>query len=264
MDVFLGKESFAGSCVDGDAFPGGTFVGEARFDGCIVFCNRPTRHLTRLLPPDLALARNTSTDPDLHPLVFIFGRLSDGATIFGGITFPMGIRYDEFAVAIPFVKHRLANHVHTFVPRMYSSFFPAMWAGNAHYGLSKGMASLRREGSLIVMTTPEGELLFHAVVEAADRWLAGSSCDLPNFAAVQAVLAQPVLGRKRDGAYVESHFGWDFSGARVRCARAAVSVDAPIAEGLTIDWYEGLRSATFEVRGLMWRLSWPRATALER
>src|SRR5215468_7354552 len=172
MDSFLGKESFAGSCADRNTFTG-SFVGQAAFNGCIAFCNWRREDVARVLPAELELAANTSPAPEWHPVVFIFGEQTEGATIFAGLTFPMGISYHEFAVAIPFVKHRRGRNLHTFVPRMYSSFFPATWAGNAHYGLAKEMASMRQQGPLFDVTTPDGTQLLHASVEPAGEWAPG-------------------------------------------------------------------------------------------
>src|SRR4029453_3625044 len=128
MDVFLGKESFPGPCVCA-ATSSGSYAGQAHFNGCIAFSNWQKEEVAAVLPDELELAVNTSAASELHPVAFIFGEQTDGATIFGGITFPMGVNYHELAFAIPFVKHRRGPYLHTFVPRMYSSFFPATWAG---------------------------------------------------------------------------------------------------------------------------------------
>jgi hypothetical protein len=254
MEGFLGQDFFRGPSV---AAPCPTFVGQADFNGCIAFCNWSRDDVARILPADLELAVNVSPTPDLHPLVFIFGEQTQGATIFGGMTFRMGVRYHEFGMAIPFVKHRRGQHLHTFVPLMCSSYFPATWAGNAHYGFAKRMATMRWEDSLFVMTKPQGALLLHISVEPAGEWVPGAACDLPNFGGMRSIFALPVLGRRRDGTYVQSYFGWDYAEARVRAARAAVSIDAALVEGLTPRTCTSLGSATFEVQGMAWRLSWP-------
>lgn len=255
MDNFLGKEAFPGPTTvrTGAA----SFVGQADFNGCIAFCNWPKEDLAAVLPADLELAVNTSSTPELHPVAFIFGEQTEGATIFGGLTFPMGVNYHEFALAIPFVRHRRGRNLHTFVPRMYSSFAPATWAGNAHYGLAKDMAAMRWQGPLFVIAAPDDTLLFHASVEPAGEWTPGPTAALPNFAAMRAVFDLPVVGRRGDGTYVTSYFGWDFGGAHVRPARAWVSIDAALADGVAPRWSATLASATFEVRRMVWRLSWP-------
>jgi hypothetical protein len=254
MDEFLGREVFLGPFI---SEPSPTFVGQAVFNGCVAFCNWSREDVARVLPVDLELAVNASRAPGLHPLVFIFGEQTEGATIFGGVTFPLGVRYHEFGIAIPFVKYRRGQYLHTFVPLMCSSYFPATWAGNTHYGFSKIMASMWWTDSMFVMTRPDGALLFHGTVEPTSDWFPGIHCELPNFAGMRSIFDLPILGRRENGTFVQSHFGWDYTEARVRAARSAVSIDAALAEGLTPRICTSLRSATFEVQRMTWRLSWP-------
>src|SRR5579862_3418974 len=103
MQPFLDELCFAELPDARPAF-NGSFVGQATFNGCIAFANWPRRDVERLLPPELQLATNVSSTPQLHPLAFIFGENSDGATIFGAMTLPLGVRYFEFALTIPFVQ----------------------------------------------------------------------------------------------------------------------------------------------------------------
>src|SRR5262249_54831100 len=141
METFLGRDEFAGEWIPADELTGAS-VGQADFDGAIAFCNWRRDDVARLIPAELELAPNVSTAPDLHPLVFLFGEQTAGATLFGGVTIPLGVRYHEFGLAIPFVKHRTGSDLHIFVPRMYSSYEPATWAGNAHYGFGKVTAEM--------------------------------------------------------------------------------------------------------------------------
>ncbi len=255
MDAFLGMEAFAGL---GHPAPfTGSWVGQAVFNGCIAFCNWPADDVAAIVPPELELAVNASESPAVHPVVFLFGEQTEGATIFAGITFPLGVRYHEFAFAIPFVVHRRLRSVHTFVPRMYSSFYPATWAGNAHYGLAKQMTAMEWTGSRFAVAGPQDARPFDASVEPAGEWMAGARCTLDHFLAMQTVFAYPVMGRRDDGTYISSHFGFDFPAARVRSAHAQLSVDPTLARGVPRRTCSSLPSATFEVAGLMWRLSWP-------
>ena len=256
MDAFLGKESFPGPWI-GIAAGGGSYAGQARFTGCIAFCNWRREDVRALLPEELDLAMNTSSTPEVHPIAFMFGEQAEGATIFGGITFPMRVSYRELALAIPFVKHRRGTNLHVFVPRMYSSFFPATWAGNAHYGLAKQMASMEWRGTQFEVATPDGARLLRAAAEPDGDWTPAPHGTLPSFAAMRDVFALPILGRRADGSYVTSYFGWDFGEAHVRPARAELSIDVALAEGLTPRSCTALPSGTFEVRRMIWRLSWP-------
>jgi hypothetical protein len=262
MDAFLTNAAFAGAVLDVNA-SSVTFVGQARFNGCITFCNWPRRDVEALLPKELELAANAAATADVHPVAFIFGEQTEGATIFAGIPFPMGVRYHEFAMAIPFVKHRRGRYLHSYVPRMYSSYFPAVWHGNTYYGLAKEMATLWWQGPIFLITAKSDTLLLHAAVESTGRWSAGGSCDLPNFQATRAIFALPVVGRKSDGTYVCSYFGWDFGAATVRPADACVSIDAPLTDGLDPRRCHDVASGTFEVRDMVWKLSWPSVCRFE-
>jgi hypothetical protein len=257
MNTFLTKEAFPGPCVDVKT-SSVTFVGQARFNGCITFCNWLRSDVEALLPAELELPANTAAT-NVHPVAFIFGEQTEGATIFAGITFPLGVQYHEFAMAIPFVKHRRGRYLHTFIPRMYSSYFPAIWHGNTYYGLAKEMASMRWQGAVFLATASDDRLLLHAAVEARGPWSPGRTCELPNFQAMRAVFALPIVGRKSDGAYVCSYFGLDFGEAAVRPGDAWVSIDAALIGGLRPRRSHDVAAGTFEVRGMIWRLSWPSA-----
>jgi hypothetical protein len=50
---------------------------------------------------------------------------------------------------------------------MYSSYFPAVWHGNAHYGFSKEVARMRWQGGIFVATREDGSLLLHADTAAS-------------------------------------------------------------------------------------------------
>src|SRR5262249_7283877 len=157
----------------------------------------------------LTLARNTIA-PELHPVVFVFGDQADGALLFAGFTIPTGVTYQELGIVVPFVQHGGGPHLYSYVPRMYSTYFPAVWHGNAHYGFSKEMARMRWHHGAFLATREDGSLLLHADTEPMGAWSPGSGCDIPNFAAMRAVIALPVLGRRDDGSYLCSYFGWGF------------------------------------------------------
>ena len=256
MDTFLDTTAFPGPVVGRNVLAN-PFVSQASFNGYIAFTNWPRAEAGRLLPPDLELCANVSATPDAHPVVFIFGDQTQGAMLFGGFTFSLGVHYQELAMAIPFVKHKHGEYVHTYMVRMYSGYTVATWNGNFHYGFSKETARLRWQGPMYIVTTEDDALLLHAAAQATGKWSAGESCALASFAAMRTIFAQPVVGRKSNGAYVCSYFGWDFGEALVRPADVWVSIDAPFVEGLTPRECYDVPSGTFQVRRMLWRLSWP-------
>jgi hypothetical protein len=253
MKAFLGRNCFAGATTSYT----GPFLSQASFAGCVAFSNWPRVDVERLLPAELELAVNISETPDAHPVVFIFGEVAEGATILAGFAVPLGVRYAEFALAIPFVTHKDGRSLHTYIPRMYSSHFPATWTGNALYGFAKEMAKMWWQGPVFMLTREDDTLLLHAAIESQCDWSSGPRCTLPNFEAMRSAFALPIVGRKVDGAYVCSYFDWSFSEARVRAADSCVAIDAPIIDGLTPRRCYGVRAGTFQVERMLWRLSWP-------
>jgi hypothetical protein len=260
MDCFLDRSAFRGVVRDAER-AGAAFVGAARFSGWFACANWPRAALEALLPPALRLARNVSAAPEVHPLLFVFGEQSEGTILFGGMNVPMGVRYREFALAIPYVTRRDGRHLHTYVPRMYSSLHPPVRDGNVHYGFNKALAELERQGPIVTLTAAAGPLLWHAAVESSGGWCRAARAALPNLAALQAAFTLPNVGRKESGRYVRSYFGFDWQGAQVRPVRCAMSIDAPLVDGLAPQRCHSVAGGAFEVRGLLWRLSWPEPCA---
>jgi hypothetical protein len=256
MDVFLDRNAFSGPSQPAPSRPG-LYAGQAAFNGSIAVCNWARAAAAAALPADIELAPAARPGVAAHPVVFVLGEQTQGATIFGGLTFPMGVDYHEILLAIPFVKHRRGTNLHVLVARMYASFFPAIWAGNAHYGFGKRMATMRVDGARYDVTMPDGTRLAHAVRQPLGAWCAAAQCDLRNFAAMRAMFTLPVLGRREDGSYVASYFDWDFAGARVRPARVTVAIERELAPGFLPRACCAVPDGAFEVRGMIWRLSWP-------
>src|SRR5437870_8953193 len=198
MDPFLGRDVFAGPVIE-MGVSGGSFFGQARFAGSIAFTNWRRADAEALLPPEVELAANT-TAPELHPVVFIFGEQSEGAVVFARVTVPTGAAYHEFGMVVPFVRRRGGRYLHSYVLRMYSSYFPAVWHGNVDYGFMKEMARMRWQGPVFLVTAEDGRLLLHADTEPAADWAPASRCKPPNFDAMRRVFAMPVIGRRAAGS----------------------------------------------------------------
>lgn len=243
-------EGFLGDIVDASA-AGATFVGQATFNGCIAVTTWPRRDVAALLPPGLAPALPAS-GADGHPVVFVFGEQTGGAVQVGGYPFPVGRDYREICVAVPFVRHLQGRYLHTFIPRMYATYLPAVWNGNAHYGFSKRVAQISWEGALYLVTSATGALLWHAETEPVKP-----SPSAAGFDAMRAMFRVPILGRKTDGSWVASYFDWDFATAAVAGADVAVSIGDGFLDGLTARRCTDPPSGSFAVRGMVWRLSWP-------
>jgi hypothetical protein len=256
MNSILNKHAFSGPSIEMGK-SGGSFAAESIFNGHIAFFAWSRKEVGRLLPPDLELAVNRSATPDAHPLGLVFGDQTEGAWIVGGRRVPLGFLYQELGLVVPFVKHRRGRYLHTHILRIYANYFPVVWNGNTNYGLGKRMAIVAAQGPFFVVSDENGVLLLHAAVEPRGEWVAGPACDLPNFVALREIFSLPIVARTKRGAYVCSYFGWDFDFAEVRPADCGVSIDAPLVDGMSPRWCHDLTAGSFEVRGMVWRLSWP-------
>jgi hypothetical protein len=147
---------------------------------------------------------------------------------------------------------------------MYASYFPAVADGNNHYGYTKELCRLGWEGPIYVVSREDGRLILHADTEPAGPWRPAGSTDLPGFDAVQAFASQPMLGRRADGSWIVSAFDWSFDRARIRPVDCSVSVVAPLARGLPPRRYADVAPGSFEVRDMIWRVSWPSDAPVSR
>jgi hypothetical protein len=232
----------------------GAFVGEMRFTGCVIATERPRGEIERLLPAGVGLACKAAAAT--HPLVFIFGQQSEGTILFGGMSYPLGVRYTEFGVAIPSVTYRGGGALHTYVPRMYSSYFPPVRDGNVHYGFTKAQAVIDWHGPIATLTTPDGVLLCHATVEALGAWRRHAAAR-DALAWVEAMVALPILGRRANGRFVRSRFRFGFSDSLIRPVRCAMAIEVPLIEGCAAERLYSAADAAVEMQGMLWQLSWP-------
>ena len=247
----LDPSAFLGEPHDGrrDA---NAFVGEARFDGCVTVTAWRRTDAAALLPPELVLAPRVRDTREAHPVMTLFGTQWDGVMRFAGLAWPSGPPYHEVGVAVPFVTRRDGHALHLYMARMYASYPPAVWAGNAYFGFSKELAQVRWDGAHCVVTRRTGEPLVLAEVEGGAEAVAPGM-----FERVRVLFDLPVFGRRGDGSLACSRFDWDAGGALVRPAHALVC-HAPSGDGREVlRSRDAVADATFSVRGIRWRLSWP-------
>jgi hypothetical protein len=210
---------------------GREYVGEATFNGCVAVCDRPRREIERWLPRGIRLTEPSTQERADHPIVFLFGEQTRGTIHFGGVPFPLGIRYDEFALLVPNVELGASSRLHTLVARMYSSYFPAVWSGNAHYGFAKELARMRWRGTEFSLTSPGGRVAVRAVVERRAEW--GRAATSPSRArsTLELLTRLSALGMRRDGSVMRSRFHFGLDRAQVREVDAEITVDSSIVAG---------------------------------
>jgi hypothetical protein len=239
----------------------GAVVAETRFSGCIVWCAWPRADVARLLPPALRLDPPRNVARDRHPLVFVFGEHDRSAVRFASLTLPTDVRFHELVIAVPFVCDPREGRRALFLPRVFSGEPVVTWSGNAHYGFAKRMVPMEWLGDTFVVSDEAGNLLVHATTEPAGTWKRAQGSRRAALGAAVTFSRLPVLGHRRDGSLVCSHFYWDFADAWIRPARARISIDAPVTETLTPAVGHGAAARCLAVSGMRWRLSWPEASA---
>ena len=251
---------FSGAVLPLGPVPEQTFAGQAHFSGCLLETRWPRADVMPLLPAELELAPSVSGDAADHPVLFSFGDQLQGSFLLGGLPIEAGPTYHEFCLVVPFVRRRGGRNLHLYCPRICSTSYPAYWHGNMSYGLRKAMTRMGWEGdSTFVVTTPEGGRLARAEVERRAEWRSPADGDLAGFTRLREAFALPIVGRRDDGALVSSYFRWEIDEMSVRPVRATVAIEGPLSEGCPGGRWEGLPETSFEVRGMLWRITWPMA-----
>ncbi len=230
-----------------------TDAGQSRFDGCLAAIALPRAQVATLLPDEITLAANAD-DCGTHPLVVMFGEQIDCAMIVGGLLVPTRLRYWEWCLAIPYVVRRGGRYLHTFVPRMYSSWAPVVWDGNARFGYAKERADMGWDGDQFIATADDGSLRWHAGLQPDGAW--GRAAP-PGLDALREAMALPIAGRRADGSWIESYFRLGFGDALLRPTRAVLWFDTALIPGLAPRICHAPAGAAFAVRGMTWRITHP-------
>lgn len=232
------------------AFP---YVSQATFHGGAAIVDvRSSRVVEHILPHELRPA----SAPHLPEgtIVILFGDQTEGTLLFGNVPWPVGTRYAEMLLAVPFVRLPGTDQDYTYVLRMFCERFAPAAIGNSVYGLAKRLARMSWEDATFRVFDEAGQHLTRVSMTAE----AGSdSAGAVALATVLDALSLPILGKKPNGAYASCDFGWDATAARTQAIRTRM--DCPTGlEGLAPGAYHSPPGLSCEVRGLVWRLSWPR------
>lgn len=245
-----------------DRFEGHTFgatragappASQAYFHGYAVTTLWPGEEVRALLPDPLEPAPNPAL-AGRHPVLFLFGEQRRGAVIYGGVTIPSALVYQEFTMAVPFARHRERGSLHVHLPRMVSSFRPAVLTGNWVYGFEKRMGRMEQEGPVVSVRDEGGASLFRARTAPGPRGDAGAA---RRFDTLRRWFELPVTGIREDGRWVSSYWRFDVTAARLRAADAQVHVHPDLVRGRAGGPCATVPGGVFSIDGMRWALSWP-------
>ncbi len=239
---------------------GVSIASQAVFHGIAAILALSREVVTRLVPEPLELAVAAVEDPPAnHPVVVLFGEQRHGAVLYGGVPWPLGIRYAELALAVPYVRVADSPRLHTFVAAMGSGYFPAVWHGNRFFGFRKELIEIARQGALWWVSGSDGALRMHAAAQPKGEWARVRALDEPALTEILEFFRLPVVGQREDRSLVTSWWTLSFRNALVRPCEAWVSLDESFVPGLPLGTYPIEQRNAFEIRGMLWQLSWPRA-----
>jgi hypothetical protein len=95
--------------------------GRGTHNGYISVFNLERRAVESLLPDWLGLASNTSSQKDFHPVIIVWGEISEATASYEGIDWPSSIKYREWQLYVPGVYRKSVGKesLFTFVPRIF-------------------------------------------------------------------------------------------------------------------------------------------------
>jgi hypothetical protein len=247
------------------------FGGQSIYNGRIVFGNLPRTVVDDVLPPDLRLASNMTTEfPNEHPILLLFGHQTNTQWTFPWGPTNVGNDYRELILIIPFVQRVGGNRWHNYIVRIYLDNKPAELIGNWYYGYFKEMATLTEAvaaaaATLEVLHGMTGIKMFQwRAVPASTPFVSSSYAvaNLENYQDAMQILTMPILGTlELGGAYVCSYWQWDLLSATVR----PITVDLEFLEAFRVgmaSWValgpiKSLDQGAFEIQNIQWRMGYP-------
>lgn len=253
---FLGENDFEGHVVppSGVVSTGGT---QGTYNGVIAFSNIDRSHVNQLLPTGFELSpRRTTRTPHLHPIVILFGDVTDGSVLISSTaTHPTGVHYSEMILAIPFVqKIDGTGGWHTYIVRMYLDDSAAV-TGGIPFGYAKVLASVEWTGIHARIWQPYGSEFLESTLRWGARWYDGQEAidKLGNFEDMVNIMTTEILGEN----LVCSQFEWNLDRARVARAKTSHTMKQPFKTGMStwpgLSPYKNVRRGAVVVRGLRWR-----------
>jgi hypothetical protein len=179
-----------------------------------------------MLPAGLHLAVQEFTPGERHPLVLIMGQQSGVRPSL----VPLGARYLEFILAVPFVEHRGYGPRGPFCycPRLFLDRTLPTLAGRLLYGYDKRLAAIRMtEHSYRIADPRRGELLLEAEFRTA-----GAAVE-PSRSGMMRLFHLPVISEAARGwRYSCADFGLDR--ALIQPVELRLEIHRPFVSGLPL------------------------------
>ncbi len=258
---FLDTEHFDGSWKprESDADWGG----EAIYRGRVVFLHLERVEVEKVLPAALQLAAKKSpTEPELHPVVVLFGHQTETKLVYPFWTPEVGDDYRELILLVPFVQKSGHQRWHNYVVRMYLDDEWAIKLGNDYYGLQKLDADFEETPTRFSVIREWIER-FEFQSTSNGPWItdAEAEANLANYPAMKEITAMPVIGTPTWADFICSYFEWHFAGTQVRSIEGTSEFLQPFNAGMD-SWVDlgaipSVTDGAWQLEKFRWRIAFP-------
>jgi Acetoacetate decarboxylase (ADC) len=227
-----------------------------------VFTNLDRTLVQAVLPPQLKLAQNSAA-PSLHPVIYLYGRPTNTSWIVAGTPILIGPNYQELMLLVPFVHESTGNRWHTYVVRMYLDDWNAIWIGNVFFGYAKKWGTSNELGTQVTESDEDGIPKFHADIQPMGSWQSSAQAQtsIPNYPAIQTILAMPVVGLHSSGLLVCSYFEMNYTNATVASVQSTHEFLDPfvpqMAGWVGLGSVLSVANGAVAIRDLNWRIEQP-------
>ncbi len=201
-----------------------------RLDAVAVVLDLPAEPLAALLPEGLEILPQSVLPDARHPLVLLLGEQS----AVGPNLLPLGMRYRELVLALPFVAQRDGPPgPFCYLPVLLLDRRLPTLLGRWLYGFAKRrVAWTGFEDGCALARLEDGASLLSARYEATGpRERAG---ELADFARVRCLFEQPLISRARRGRFRRARFDFALDQATVQPMTAEVVFHQSIRPGMPL------------------------------
>ena len=237
--------------------------GQATYRGYIVFTNVHRELVRAIVPSTLELAEN-HVNPDVHPVMYLYGFPENTRWIVNGEIYMEGESYEEMMLLVPFVHGHGGRLWHTHVVRMYLTHGVAIWIGNEIFAYAKrpgtfDLLDIDRSG--FAMTAYARKLKkFRAEIAFTGGWRSSAEAanSIQNYPEIQTILAMPIVGRRRpSGELVCSYFDMDYTKTLVAPIESDHEFVHPFVPEMSSGWMDlGRMSSVVNGAVAVKRLEW--------